>query len=133
VRRLASGFTYHFRLVAANAAGTTSGVDARFALAWAPRLSHLRLSPSRFQARTTISYDDWARARTTFTVEHCVGRRRCTVLGRFRHTDHPGINRPRFSGRLAGKPLAPGRYTIVAVAAAGATTSRPARARFEVT
>jgi hypothetical protein len=146
--------TYHVRLVATNAVGTARGADAAFTVAHAatlrpsqaPAVSQLRLHPSRFPAAhrrrqttgTTISYRDTARATTTFTIERCLTPRRhrpkrCAILGTFTHADRPGVNRLHFSGHAAGKPLAPGKYTLVVVAAAAGTRSRPATAQFEVT
>jgi virginiamycin B lyase len=145
--------TYHVRLVATNRVGTARGADVVFTVGRLatlgprrPVLSRLRLHPSRFPAAhrrrqttgTTISYRDTARATTTFTIERCLTPRRhrpkrCAILGTFTHADRPGVNRLHFSGHAAGKPLAPGKYTLVVVAAAAGTRSRPATAQFEVT
>jgi hypothetical protein len=137
---LALNTTYHFRLVAANAAGTSQGADATFRLAQAPALSHLRLRPTRFPARrhTTISYRDSVRATTTFTIKRCAKprphrRTRCTLVETMSHRDRAGANRLQLSGRAVGTPLAPGRYTLAAVAAAGGMRSRATTARFEIT
>jgi hypothetical protein len=52
------------------------------------------------------------RLRKDGTVELVVRNAGCSVLGRKRvHADR-GVNRVRFNGRLRGRPLAPGRYTI---------------------
>jgi hypothetical protein len=48
----------------------------------------------------------------------------CSILGRKRVRGHEGMNRVRFDGRIRGKPLAAGRYTItVVVVRAGKRTS----------
>jgi hypothetical protein len=85
---------------------------------------------------TIVSYSDSQAATTTFTVlrptggvrsgKRCIARghgqrgahhKRCTAyikLGSFAHTDSAGSNRFRFSGRLAGGKLAPGKYRLTA-------------------
>ncbi len=84
VTGLAPGTTYHFRLVATNAGGTTSSPDATFTTIAKPTLSQLALRPRRFRAAhaklkhpeskqppigTTITYRDTIAATTTFTVD----------------------------------------------------------------
>jgi hypothetical protein len=39
----------------------------------------------------------------------------CTVIGRKRVRGHEGLNRVRFNGRIHGRPLAAGKYTITVV------------------
>ena len=39
----------------------------------------------------------------------------CTVVGRKHVRGHTGLNRVRFNGRIKGRPLAPGKYTITVV------------------
>jgi hypothetical protein len=39
----------------------------------------------------------------------------CTVIGRKRVRGHSGVNRVRFKGRVNGRPLAAGKYTITVV------------------
>jgi Divergent InlB B-repeat domain len=84
VTGLAPGTTYHFRIVATNAGGTTRSRDATFTTIARPELSKLALKPARFRAATatepkpagndrpavgtTISYRDTSVAKTTFTV-----------------------------------------------------------------
>jgi hypothetical protein len=98
---------------------------------------------ARVRARptgTVLSYTDSEAATTTFTITRRVagarsGRscvapsrrlrhaRRCTrtlTLGSFTHSDAAGANRLRFSGRLHGHRLAPGRYTLSARARSSA-------------
>jgi hypothetical protein len=84
---------------------------------------------------TKVSWRDSLAATTTFTVLRTTsGRRqgksckkpsranrhgkRCTILaalGSFTHADHAGANSLRFSGRLHGRALKPGSYTLRAV------------------
>jgi hypothetical protein len=102
---------------------------------------------------TTISYRDTTRATTIFTVQRsatgrrsgkrCVahrgplpaGARRCSLLvrlGRFRHVDSPGLNRLRFSGRIAGRSLPAHSYTLIATASNTRGKSGRLTARFEI-
>ena len=98
---------------------------------------------------TTISYIDSQAATTTFTVvSEAKGRRQgktckrpskankrgkpCKLLvkkGSFTHMDASGANSLRFSGRLGGRALAKGAYTLQAVpsdaAGSGAPVSKP--------
>ena len=65
------------------------------------------------------------------------GKPRCTryrtLRGSFSHTGTPGLNRFRFSGRLAGRKLRPGHYRLVAVAEdAAANKSEPVRRLFRI-
>jgi hypothetical protein len=84
VTGLSPGTTYHFRLVATNALGSTHGADASFATPAAviPVLSRLKLSRKRFHAAsrgqsiaagatrvgTTVTYTDSLPATTRFVV-----------------------------------------------------------------
>lgn len=52
--------------------------------------------------------------------------------GRFWRLDTPGANRFHFSGRLAGKRLAPGRYRLQAVPVFGGVTGAGAGANFRI-
>ncbi len=87
---------------------------------------------------TTIAYRDSQAGRTTFTVQrraagvrrgkrcvarprhgskgkHLRGYTRVISVGSFSHADVAGSVHLRFSGRVAGRPLAPGRYVLRAV------------------
>ena len=108
-------------------------------------LTGLRLTPSRFTAAkgTTVTYRASAAGTTTLTVlRHAPGRRvgtrcvalppkpsagvRCTRLitvGALRHTDTAGLNTFALAGRLKGRTLAPGRYTLRVKPGPGAATS----------
>ena len=114
-----------------------------------------RPSMRRARARgTRVSYRLSEAATATFRVQrvlagrrvrgHCVrpsranrGRRRCTryrtLRGSFSHTGTAGRNRFRFSGRLRGRKLRPGRYRLVATATdAAANRSDPVRRLFRI-
>ena len=52
------------------------------------------------------------RLRKPGTIEIVVRSANCSVLGRKRVHAHRGLNRVRFTGRLHGRPLAPGRYSL---------------------
>ena len=89
---------------------------------------------------TAVRYSLNVDARVKFTVERAANGkrsgRRCVkptranrrarscaryvaVAGSFSHSGRAGTNRLRFSGRLAGRKLAPGRYRLVATPAGG--------------
>jgi CSLREA domain-containing protein len=101
----------------------------------------------------TITYRDSEAATSTFTVQrkvlgYVVGHRcsvrrpkshghprRCTTfttVGSFTHRDAAGMNRFRFTGRVAGRPLGAGSYRMLVVARAGATKSALSTLRFSV-
>jgi len=110
--------------------------------------------PAARSGGTLVSYSDSQAAITTFAVQRqlsgvrvrtgksksCAsshrrrGRRerrleRCLylrTLGSFTHADARGVNRLRFSGRIAGVALQPGRYRLTATArsSAGASVAR---------
>lgn len=107
------------------------------------------------RAGTRLSYQDTLAAVTRFTVYRkrtgvlrggtCVAPsrasdrgkpRRCTRLlgpiGGFTHQDRAGANQLRFTGRLHGATLAPGRYLLKATATLGGQTSAPVTASFDV-
>ena len=48
----------------------------------------------------------------------------CVVLGRKRLRGHSGVNRVPFDGRLHGRPLSPGTYTITVVVVRGGRRTR---------
>lgn len=105
---------------------------------------------------TTISYTDSVAARTTVTVEHAVkgiregklcaappkhkraGRKpkACTryvlLKGSFSHVDEAGRNIVRWTGALAGKPLSPGSYRLLARPVLGSVGGRTVRHTFTI-
>lgn len=64
------------------------------------------------------------RLRRPGTVVLVVRGADCSVVGSKRVHGTRGMNRVRFSGRVHGKPLAPGRYTIDLVVVRGSTKMR---------
>lgn len=89
-------------------------------------LRRLSLSKRRFRAGrgTTISYTLSAPADVTFRIDRAGrdGRYRATNA-RLIHQGAAGANSVRFTGRIAGRALRPGRYRFEAVAADAAGTS----------
>ena len=100
---------------------------------------------------TTISYHDSTAATTTFTVfkivtghnqgGRCVAgpagrrQRRCTrrvQIGAFIHGDTAGSVRVRFSGRVHGHKLKPGRYLLVLTPSANGTAGRAVTLAFRI-
>jgi hypothetical protein len=68
-----------------------------------------------------------------FDVIAVSARGATTTGGRFSVRAKRGLNRLRFSGRLRGRPLAPGTYVLRAVAIDSAKqVSAPAAARFRI-
>lgn len=105
----------------------------------------------RVPTGTTISYRESAAATTTFTVlKILIGRRhgrqcvagpatkrqgRCTrrvPIGSAHHTDVAGEVRVRFSGRIHGHKLAPGRYLLVLTPRANGQAGRAVTLTFRV-
>jgi hypothetical protein len=116
----------------------------------ANRGASLALAP-RAPIGTTISYRDSTAATTTFTVlkvvsghkrgRQCVagsageGQGRCTRrvrVGSFRHVDIAGNVRVRFSGRVHGHKLAPGRYLLVLAPSANGIAGRTVTLPFRI-
>lgn len=178
---LAPATTYHYRLVATNGDGTTTGADRTFTTAAAltagsladlipPSFLAAAVNPATFvvdprgKAETAVSAAKHKRgtrftytlseaARVVFTIQRqASGRRvkgrcrkptssnrhtpRCIrYVGtrRFAVTAAAGAGSHRFSGRIGGHALPPGRYrtTLVATDAAG-NRSKPRRLRFRV-
>ena len=100
--------------------------------ATAPALSGLKLRPKRFRARTTIAYRLSAAATTPFKVQKAVKGRFVTLRGGFARAGKAGANQVRFSGRLRGRKLAPGRYRLTAQAKNAGGSSRTMRATFRI-
>jgi hypothetical protein len=90
-----------------------------------PALISLRLSPRAFRAArrgpsisprlgTTVAYVLASPARVRFAVQRLVRGRYRRVPGAFTHRGSSGTNSFRFSGRIRGRRLRPGRYRLVA-------------------
>jgi hypothetical protein len=90
-----------------------------------PRLSDLRLSPTKFVTHaprnailrpgTHVSFRD-SQAGTVNFVVTTHRRGRTVVIGRFSRTTQGGLHSFTFSGKVAGKPLPRGRYQLEATA-----------------
>jgi hypothetical protein len=59
------------------------------------------------------------RLRSKGTIVLVVRNSHCSVVGRRRYPGRPGINRVRFDGRIHGRPLKPGKYSIDLVVVRG--------------
>lgn len=103
---------------------------------------------------TKVTYRDSQAATTTFTVQKrrrgvkrrgkCVAplkrkgktkKRRCTrftSVGSFKRTDRAGQNSFRFTGRVRGRKLQPGRYQLRAVPRFGGRDGAPATTSFRI-
>jgi hypothetical protein len=133
---LRQGATYHYRLVATNAEGSTAGVDQAFTTLdkVKPVLSLLRVLPGLFHRAkgATLSFKLSEPATITFRVDrvlrgvrrrgNCVVRKRrargkpCTryvqVPGSFAQTGAEGRNTLHFDARVGGRLLFPGAYRL---------------------
>lgn len=109
---------------------------------------------ARIENGTTITYRDTLAALTTLRVyrevrgvkhgrkcvaphggkQHVKGKpcTRLVLVGSFNHQDRAGPNRVRFSGRVRGRKLSPGRYKLQATAALGGQRSRTISASFTI-
>jgi hypothetical protein len=113
--------------------GSSQSVTAPPAPA-APRLSALTLKPRRFVNRTTIGFTLSAPASVNLEVLAKKGAKgkkpRLVKLGQLTKAGVAGPNKLGFNGRLKGKSLAPGTYTLRASAAgSSASTSFTITAR----
>jgi hypothetical protein len=73
----------------------------------------------------------WPQRHSNRRRPHC--NRWLALRGSFKHPDGAGFNHFRFSGRLAGKKLAPGNYRLVATAKdPRGQKSAPARTNFRI-
>lgn len=102
-----------------------------------PRLSHLTLKPARFKVGkgTEVAWHDSAAARTTLVIlarKKHRGKPRWVSQGSLVHRDRRGANALRFSGRLKGKRLRPGRYRLKLVAHLAGTHSAPLARPFAI-
>ncbi len=92
-----------------------------------PKITAFTLSPNAFNPpkATTVKYNLSKAARVTFTVQKA-GRK----VGAFTRASRLGANQFKFNGKVGGKTLAVGRYSLAAVAvdSAGLRSARLARA-----
>jgi hypothetical protein len=111
------------------------------------------IAASKGKGGARISYSDSLAATTSFVITRAVsgvriGKRcsapprhakgklkRCTRLLRvttFNHVDRAGSNTLRFSGRVHGRKLSPGAYTLSATPALRGRVGRTLSARFTI-
>jgi CSLREA domain-containing protein len=139
VAGLKQGTTYHYRLVASNADGTTRGADQSFTTndRTKPVLTLLKVAPGIFRAAkgTKISFTLSEAATVTFKVDRvfpgvrkgkrCVARtarrrrgRACTrylpVKGTLVQAGTAGANKVAFDAKVGGRTLLPGAYRLSA-------------------
>jgi hypothetical protein len=133
---LAPGTTYSVRLVSANTEGTTAGSPLTFVTGQAqpPQLAGVGQS-SRHWREAATRHGHHAKlpvgTRFRFTLDRPAAvqlrfaRGGARAVGTLRVDGRPGPNRVRFAGRVSGKRLRPGRYTVtlVAIDASGAASS----------
>jgi hypothetical protein len=142
---LSPNTTYHYRLVATSAAGTTDGSDRTFmtsartrpptpsARTRPPTLSHVALASSKFSARagTRIRFTLSERARITIVITTKIAghKRKPVKVATLRFAGAKGRNTHRFKD----PNLRPGHYTatITARDTAG-RASKPATLRFTI-
>jgi hypothetical protein len=108
----------------------------------APSLSKLALKPSKFTVGgkapngTTISYTLSTAATVKFEVlgkKTVKGKKKTVTLGTLTLVQgKAGANSVKFNGKVKGKPLAPGSYTLKAIASGTAGSSKPSTATFTV-
>lgn len=125
---------------------TLSGTGVPSAASAPPRLSSLTLSATAFRSAssgasatdasaeptgTFVIYRDSQAATDEFVVEKRA-RGRYEKLGGFTHTDEAGTNALRFTGRIAGRALAPGSYRLSAIAQSAGGASAMRRATFQI-
>jgi hypothetical protein len=124
------------------AAGTAAGGATPDVIA--PVITTIALSRSRFAAfsgggsiarkaprGTKVSYRLSELAKAKLRIERAFKKGKRTryrlLKGSFTHSGKAGLNRFRFTGRLRGKKLRPGRYRLVLVATDAAGNSSKAR------
>jgi hypothetical protein len=108
---LAAGTLYHYRLVMRTPDGTGLGADKTFRTPAAPKLSGVRVKRSK-SGGFSVSYTDSEAGTVTFTVLSHKGKK----VRSFTHSGKAGHHKLSFSGKVRGKPLAPGSYKLRAVA-----------------
>jgi hypothetical protein len=150
---LAPSTTYHVRLDATNADGTSQSDDRTFttgasADTTAPAFLSASMKPKTFAVNrkgareklvtakvkrgTTFRYRLSEAARVVFTIQRRHGKR-FVQARRFAKVSKAGANTKKFSGRIGERALKPGRYraTLVATDAAG-NRSKAKRLTFKV-
>lgn len=107
-----------------------------------PSLSKLALKPAKFTVTgkapkgTTISFTLSSPASVTLEVlakQTVKGKKKTVTIGKLPQvTGRTGANSVRFTGKVKGRPLDPGRYSLRVTATTGGLASTPATKTFEV-
>jgi hypothetical protein len=102
----------------------------------APVLSKLALKPRKFERKTKISFSLSAPATVKLEVLRKVkkkGKTKTVKVGTLPQVSgKAGANKVSFNGKLKGKALAPGKYTLRATATAAGLNSKPLTTAFEI-
>jgi hypothetical protein len=103
----------------------------------APKLTKLALKPSKFEGKTKISFTLSATAKVKLEVlqkkKQSNGKTKTLKVGTLPQVSgKSGTNKVKFSGKLKGKKLAAGKYTLRATATASGLSSKPQTKAFEV-
>jgi hypothetical protein len=103
----------------------------------APKLTKLALKPSKFEGKTTISFTLTATAKVKLEVlrkkKQSNGKTKTVKVGTLPQVSgKSGTNKVKFSGKLKGKPLVPGKYTLRVTATSSGLSSKPQTKQFEV-
>jgi hypothetical protein len=145
---LASATAYHYTLVAASAAGSSTGAPVDFTTAGGAgpppppppaagplSLTALKLSPSRFHVGrrgTTIAFTLSQQARVAISFERKAHGRWVKVRGAVRITRAAGRGRVHFKGVVSKRKLTPGKYRVSVRASAAGKSSTVRRAKATV-
>jgi hypothetical protein len=140
---LAPNATFHFRIVAINRGGSAPGLDRTFRTrATRARLLSLKVKPRAFRATagrggsvrparaagTKVTFRLSRAAKARFTVHRIrAGGRARRVRGGFSVRGRAGSHRFRFTGRIKGHALKPGRYRLT-----GRAPANRRRVRFTI-
>jgi hypothetical protein len=114
--------------VSSSSAGGQATTDTLAGGEAAALLTGLAVRPRAFRRRARVWYVLDRPSSVRFKVQRKVRKRWRRVKGSFTHAGAAGANSRRFSGRLRGRALRPGRYRLLATPSGGLT----ARAGFRI-
>jgi hypothetical protein len=102
-----------------------------------PNLTKLALKPSKFEGKTTITFTLSETAKVKLEVQQkkkqTDGKTKTVKVGTLPQVSgKSGSNKVSFKGKLKGKMLAAGRYTLRATATASGLSSKPLTTAFEI-
>jgi uncharacterized membrane protein YgcG len=103
----------------------------------APKLTKLALKPSKFEGKTALTFTLSATAKVKLEVlkkkKQTNGKTKTVKVGTLPQVSgSSGSNKVSFNGKLKGKKLAAGKYTLRATATASGLSSKPRTTAFEV-